>query len=275
MATFEEPIQEKLEFSEVDELGKEEQQEPQAEVEEKPTVEENPEVKIPNKYQGKSVEDIVKMHQEAEKLIGKQAQEVGEVRKLADELLKRQLNEKKAVETPQEEVDFSQRLYEDPEGAINEAVSKHPAVTQAIQQAESLKQQSVTARLRQEFSNFDEIIQDPEFFEWIKASPVRTKLYAEADGNYDYNSALELLSTWSLLKPSQPKKTSNPELVSESKKGTQQDLKTVAVDSGSPAPSSRKTYRRADLINLRLRDPARYEAMHDEILAAYAEGRVK
>ena len=32
MATFEEPIQEKLEFSEVDELGKEEQQEPQAEI---------------------------------------------------------------------------------------------------------------------------------------------------------------------------------------------------------------------------------------------------
>ena len=35
---------------------------------------------IPEKYKGKSLEDIVKMHQEAEKLIGKQAQEVGEVR---------------------------------------------------------------------------------------------------------------------------------------------------------------------------------------------------
>ena len=43
---------------------------------------------IPEKYRGKSLDEVVKMHQEAEKLIGKQAQEVGEVRKLADELIK-------------------------------------------------------------------------------------------------------------------------------------------------------------------------------------------
>jgi len=262
MAKFEEPVQENIEFSEVDELGKEEQQEPQA-VEE-PAVEEKPEVVIPDKYQNKSVEDIVK-----------QAQEVGEVRKLADELLKRQLEEKKAVETPKEEIDFSQRLYEDPEAAINEAVSKHPAVTQAQQQAASYKQQQVATKLRSEFSNFDEVIQNPEFFEWIKASPVRTKLYAEADGNYDYDSALELLSTWNMINPSKSQKPSDPVLVAESKKENNNNLKAATVDTGSPAPSSRKTYRRADLINLRLRDPARYEAMSDEIMAAYAEGRVK
>ena len=75
MAKFEEPVEEDIEFNDVEELS-EEQQEPEA-VEE-PAVEEKPEVVIPDKYQGKSVEDIVKMHQEAEKLIGKQAQEVGE-----------------------------------------------------------------------------------------------------------------------------------------------------------------------------------------------------
>ena len=37
---------------------------------------------LPEKYRDKSLDEIVKMHQEAEKLIGKQAQEVGEVRKL-------------------------------------------------------------------------------------------------------------------------------------------------------------------------------------------------
>ena len=36
---------------------------------------------IPEKYRGKSLDEVVKMHQEAEKLIGKQAQEVGEVRR--------------------------------------------------------------------------------------------------------------------------------------------------------------------------------------------------
>ncbi|CAK0752509.1 hypothetical protein CCP3SC1AL1_190006 [Gammaproteobacteria bacterium] len=46
---------------------------------------------LPEKYREKSLDEIVRMHQEAEKLIGKQAQEVGEVRKLADELIKQNL----------------------------------------------------------------------------------------------------------------------------------------------------------------------------------------
>ena len=273
MAKFEEPVQEEeVEFNNVEELGQEEQQEPQ---EAEPAVEEKPEVAIPDKYQNKSVEDIVKMHQEAEKLIGKQAQEVGEVRRLADELLKRQLEEKKAVETPQEDEDPALRYYEDPIGAVNDVVEKHPAIAEARQQAQSIKQQQVTQRLNQEFPNLNQITQDPKFFEWIKASPVRTKLFTEAHSQFDYDSAVELLSTWNMMNPAQPQETSSPELVAESRKGTQESLKTAAVNTGSPAPSSRKTYRRADLINLRLRDPARYEAMSDEIMAAYAEGRVK
>ena len=267
MAKFEEPFEEDIEFNDVEELS-EEQQEPEA-----VAAEEKPEVVIPDKYQGKSVEDIVKMHQEAEKLIGKQAQEVGEVRRLADELLKRELAQNKAVETPQEdtEVDY----FSDPVSAVNQAVEKHPAIAEARQQAQSIKQQQVTQRLSQEFPNFNEVTHDPKFFDWVKASPVRTRLFTEAHSQFDYESAAELLSTWNMLNPSQPKQTSSPELVAESKRGTANDLKAAAVNTGSPAPSSRKTYRRADLINLRLRDPARYEAMSDEIMAAYAEGRVK
>jgi len=269
MATFEDPIQEELELKEV-----EEEQETEEEQVEESEVEEPPEPELPSKYKGKSLDDIIKMHQEAEKLIGKQAQEVGEVRKLADELIKRELSQKKAVENPKEEVDFAQRLYEDPEKAISDAVSKHPAITQAQQQALVYKQQQVMQQLRSEYSNFDEIIQDPSFFEWIKASPVRTKLYAEADGNYDYNSASELLSTWNLIKGTKHQKTEDP-VVTQAKKETAKNLKVATVDTGSPAPSSKKTYRRSDLINLRLRDPDRYYAMQDEIMDAYATGRVK
>ena len=35
--------------------------------------------KIPEKYRNKSLEDVIKMHQEVEKLVGRQAQEVGEI----------------------------------------------------------------------------------------------------------------------------------------------------------------------------------------------------
>jgi hypothetical protein len=271
MAVFEEPLKEEIEFSEVEELGKE-QEEPEA-VEE-PAVEEKPKEELPEKYRGKSVEDVAKMHQELEKLNSRQAQEVGEVRKLADELLKRELSHKKAIE-PQKEEDQEVDYFSDPVNAVNQAVEKHPAIAEARQQAQSIKQQQVTQRLTEQFPNFNEVTQDPKFFEWIKASPVRTRLFTEAHSQFDYDSAVELLSTWNIMNPSQPQETSSPELVTEAKKGTQESLKAASVDTGSPAPTSRKTYRRTDLINLRLRDPQRYEAMQDEILSAYAEGRVK
>ena len=44
---------------------------------------------------------------------------------------------------------------------------------------------------------------------------------------------------------------------------------------GSAEGTRKKTYRRADIIKLMKNDPERYTAMADEIMAAYAEGRVK
>jgi hypothetical protein len=52
-------------------------------------------------------------------------------------------------------------------------------------------------------------------------------------------------------------------------------MKAAQVDTGGSGESSKRVYRRADLIRLKMNDPARYEALNDEILSAYAEGRVK
>jgi len=270
MATFEDPLEEALSLDIEEEEQTEEQTQPEAE---QPA--EQPEEELPEKYRNKSMEDIIKMHQESEKLIGRQAQEVGEVRRLADELIKQQISTKKAVEQPkEEELDPRDNYFEDPVSAVNAAVDKHPAIQQAKQQAFEYKQQQVTQKLRQEFPNFDDIVNNSKFFEWVKASPVRTRLFTEAHSQYDYDSAVELLSTWNQMNPV-TEQSNNADVISESKLETARNLKAAAVDTGSPAPSSRKVYRRSDLINLRLRDPARYDAMSDEIMAAYAEGRVK
>ena len=52
-------------------------------------------------------------------------------------------------------------------------------------------------------------------------------------------------------------------------------LKTAAVQQGGTGESTKPVYRRADLIRLRMQDPSRYESMAEEILQAYADGRVK
>ena len=81
--------------------------------------------KVPSKYQGKSLEEIVQMHQEAERLIGRQAQEVGDVRMLADELLQQPLSKKQATH-PQVENEYD--FLEQPKKPCTNAVASYPDV---------------------------------------------------------------------------------------------------------------------------------------------------
>lgn len=251
-----------------------EQETQEIEQPQEPVAQEQPEEVIPPKYKGKSLDEIIRMHQEAEKLIGRQAQEVGEVRKLADELIKRQLETKKeeVPATKEDEIDF----FEDPKKAVSKAVEQHPAILEAKQQALLLKQQQTFTKLQQEFPDFQQTVADPAFADWVKASPVRMRLYAAADADFDFDSAAELLTSWNYVKPkSAPVQASVPS--QEAKAAQKAAIKAATVDVGSNAasPTSSKIYRRADLIRLQLEDPDRYYSLQDEILAAYAEGRVK
>ena len=236
-----------------------------------PEVETTTEDDIPDKYKGKSVNDIVKMHQEAEKLIGRQAQEVGEVRRLADELLKQQLSQRQTQQNTQEntqsqEVDF----FEDPNGAIKKAVSNHPDVLAAKQAAQQMKAMQAKAALETKHPDYAQVVQDGEFIEWVKGSPLRLNLYAMANSGYDFTAADELLTTFKQIRTA--KTTQTQEAGNQARK---QNLKAAAVDVGGTGESSKKVYRRADLIRLRMTDPSRYDALQDEIMAAYAEGRVR
>ena len=222
---------------------------------------------VPDKYRGKSLEDIVTMHQEAEKLIGRQAQEVGEVRRLADELLKQQLSSKQ-VQPPvvENEVDF----FEDPQSAIRKAVTNHPDVLAAKQASQQLRQIQTQAMLNKKHPDFADVVRDGEFIEWVKASPMRLNIYAMADANYDFNAADELITTFKQIRTSKTQQTTDA-----GNAVRKQNLSAASVDVGGTGESSKKVYRRADLIRLRMTDPNRYEALEPEIRAAYNEGRVK
>ena len=223
---------------------------------------------IPEKYKGKNLEDIVRMHQEAEKLIGRQAQEVGEVRRLADELLKQKLSQTatNAPSKQETEIDF----FEDPKLAVQNAVANHPDVLAAKQASQQFKQMQTQSMLNKKHPDFAEVVRDGEFIEWVKGSPLRLNMYAMADAGYDFTAADELLTTFKQIRTSKTAQTTEA-----GNSVRKQNLKAVAVDVGGTGESSKKVYRRADLIRLRMTDPNRYEALQNEIMAAYSEGRVK
>jgi len=230
-------------------------------------VESAPKPEIPEKYRAKSLEEVIRMHQEAEKLIGKQAQEVGEVRKLADELLKQSISSK---QQPKDEVEPEIDFFEDPKKAVQKTVESHPDVLAARQAAAEFKRMQTQQKLTQEHPDYAQLVQDPEFAAWVKSSPVRVSLYAKADSEFDFDSANELLSTYKQIRGVKTKQTEDAgEAVRK------QNLKTAQVDVGGSGESSKRVYRRADLIRLKMTDPSRYEALSDEIMKAYSEGRVR
>lgn len=222
---------------------------------------------LPEKYRDKSLDEIVRMHQEAEKLIGKQAQEVGEVRKLADELIRQNLGSKQQpIKQDEPEIDF----FEDPKKAVQRTVDSHPDIVAARQATLELKRTQIQQKLAQEHPDFGDIAKDQDFANWVKSSPVRIELFKRADAEFDYDSANELLSTYKQLRG--VKKQQNEASNEATRK---QNLKAVGVDVGGSGESSKKVYRRADLIRLKMQDPNRYDALSDEIMQAYQEGRVR
>jgi hypothetical protein len=226
-----------------------------------------PTSELPELYRNKSFEDVVKMHQDQIKMIGRQAQEVGEVRRLADELIKQNLVSKQQ-QTKQEEpeVDF----FENPQKAVQRTVDNHPDILAARQVTLEMKRAQIQQRLAQEHPDFGEIAKDQDFANWVKSSPVRIKIFEQADSGYDFDSANELLSTYKQLRTVKSKQVSD-----DGELTRKQNLKAVGVDVGGSGESSKKVYRRADLIQLQLRDPDRYAALSDEIMQAYVEKRVR
>ncbi len=222
--------------------------------------------KLPELYEGKSLEDVIRMHQEANNMIGKQAQEVGEVRKLADELLKQNLGSKQQQVEVEPEVDF----FENPQKAVQNTIDKHPDVLAARQAGMEFKRMQIQQKLAQDHPDYTKVVNDSEFQSWVKSSPIRLGLYAKADGEFDYDSANELLSTFKQLRGVRVKESGQADNAARAK-----TMKAIEVDTGGSGESSKRVYRRADLIRLKMQDPNRYDALSDEIMLAYAEKRVR
>ena len=257
-------LEENEELVSLSDMDKPEEQELEQEENETETQEATSD--IPEKYKGKSLDDIVRMHQEAEKLLGRQSSEVGDLRKSVDELLKAKLSETANSSKEEEpELDF----YDDPRGAVNRAVESSSTVKQMQQLIAKQQQQEVLNQVSSKHPDYESIIKDDNFLDWIDKSKVRTELLERAD-RYDFNAADELLSTWKEIKGVVEKTQSLNE------KDRKLQIKNASTGGrGSGEPMSRKIYKRSEIVNLMINDPRKYAANVDIFDKAYAEGRVK
>ena len=191
---------------------------------------------------------------------------------MVDNYIQTELETKQAPQEQQEDdksndVDF----FVDPQSAVDRAINNHPKIKEAETYTKQYKQQATLAQLRSNHPDMDQILQDPKFADWIKGSRVRTQLFVNADQAYDYDSAHELFSLWK-------ERSSIVQQTADAERASRKNAVKSATTGnarGTAERSNKKRYRRADIIKLMKEDPDRYNALSDEILKAYAEGRVK
>ena len=222
---------------------------------------------IPEEFRTLSKADLAGMLKHTRKELGRQNAEVGEIRKLADELIKSQLS--KPETKPVAEVDF----FENPQEAIRQAVETNPRVLAAEQYALNAQKAQTVQALAQKHPDYTQVVQDADFANWIKASKVRVQLFQAAE-NFNLDAADELLSTYKQLKSINKPQVKEPPSAEE-KAARTSSMQAAAVDPGGSGESGKKVYRRTDLIRLKMRDPAKFKDMQDEIDLAYQQGRVK
>ena len=227
---------------------------------------------IPEKYAGKSMQEVIEMHQNVEKIFGKQGSEVAEQRKLIQSLLEAQ-NKQTTIEEPQEEpVAFEDAFYADPAQAVNSAIENHPDVLKAKEERVLSAQQQQLGVLEKSYPDWEKRVADKQFQDWIGKSKIRTEMFRKADSEYNPDYAIELFDTYDKINMIDKTKAVQKQEKEKSKKALR---KTVSETRSTTSVGGKKMYRRADLINLQVTDPRRYESLADEIQLAYQEGRVK
>lgn len=243
-------------------------EEVKSELQEEPTPEPNEDDDLPEKYRGKSKAELARMHEEAQSALGRQSNEVGELRKVFDEYIQSNVKSQQEAPTEEDPVDFLL----DPEKAVNQAVANHPKLKQAEQVVTAMARQQARDKIVTDFPEIGTVLADPKFLEWKDASPIRKQLYDNADTNFDYASVAELMEGWKsrnrvVEETVKMEKAANANAVKEASTGN--------VRGNPDVKQRKKVYRRADIIKLMKDDPNRYEALQEEIMQAYSEGRVK
>jgi hypothetical protein len=234
---------------------------------------------IPEKFwTGNEQESLTKMaasYQNLESAYGRMANDLGVQRKLTDRMLAldkrdQDINGTQAPKAPK--VD-PRRLVDNPTETLDEywktreSELRNGWEAEQQQRDQKAREQAFVAK----HPDFGTTAQSPEFLAWVNADPFRARVAALA-GTGDFTSADDLLTQYKATKKA-PAQDANLEAARRA--GTESAAN--ASESGNNGKGSKRVYRRADLIQMKMDKPEVYgdPVFQAEIYQAYQEGRVK
>ena len=223
---------------------------------------EKPESSVPERYQGKTPDDLMKMADELRTTVDRMGNELGELRAYRDQTLEKAAESDKGAE--QEPVDF----FENPEEAVRRIVNEATAdIRKSFNQS---SEDAVRERLTAQYPGWEDTVKSNDFQSWVAGSRHRVNLFVQANAA-DWDSATELLDTWGKIQGVE--KTA--EKAAEKAVDRDRKLRAVKTEKGSAGIDPRKILRRSDLRSLRQTNPERYNELLPDIKRAYEEGRVR
>lgn len=231
---------------------------------------------IPEKFRGKSIEEVVSMYTNLESQTGRQANELGELRRITDEILRQGISPQTQQPNVQESDDVTDDDFlENPARAVQKVVEK--AIRPLTQAQEHINVDMTVERLQKKHPNMAQTVQDEAFQQWVVSSPVRASIWEKA-AQGDFDHADELFTMWGQVNSKPAESASEEPVATPAPTVNQADLSaatTISKGTNTEAIGGKPIYSRQALIRLRQTDPEKYFANHDEIIAAYQEGRVK
>jgi hypothetical protein len=229
---------------------------------------------LPEKYKGKSREEIAEMHQNSERRLGQIQNEVGQLRGMVTDLATIQRTSQPQPVEPQE-VDLSgDDLLRDPVSAIQKVVqATQPAQDTPTQDTMADVDVTVeTGALYTDFPELDETIMTPEFQEFAQKTPSRAAdartAANPAAGVEAVRAARRLLENYKEFSaiPAQPDPKNDPV----------EQARQVANEPNHPAAVVPKdVIYESDVIALINSDPEKYRSpsFQEQLTAAIREGR--
>lgn len=146
---------------------------------------------IPEKYRGKSLEEVIAINEELVRKASRLGNEVGELRRYRETT---ELELRKVRQPQKKEVNVD-ALLENPEEAVETVIGQSSKIRKLEEQLEQLGTQDAKRQFESTFPDYQKDLANEEFLEWATKNPVRRAL-AQAADKYDFTAANELWSLW-------------------------------------------------------------------------------
>lgn len=202
---------------------------------------------IPEKYRGKTLEEVIAMNEELVRKASRLGNEVGQLRQFR-QTAELELQKSKPVEKKEVNVDA---LLENPAEAVETVIGQSRQIRELTEKVESISGGQARKQFETSHPNYEQDLQNEEFIEWAMKNPVRKALATAAD-RYDFVAANQLWSMWQerqdLVKETEDTKKAQAKAVKEKK------LRDGTLESGTGnSTETKKIFSRREIRDLKTR----------------------